>query len=36
MQKLFNFLMVGLTFAALNIATVSAQTEELLATSLLP
>ena len=27
MQKLFNFLMVGLTFAVLNVATVAAQAE---------
>ena len=27
MQKLFNFLMVGLTFAVLNVATVAAQTD---------
>ena len=27
MQKLFNFLIVGLTFAVLNVATVAAQTD---------
>jgi hypothetical protein len=27
MQKLFNFLMIGLTFAVLNVATVAAQAE---------
>ena len=27
MQKLFNFLMIGLTFAVLNVATVAAQEE---------
>ena len=27
MQKLFNFLMVGLTFAVLNVATVAAETD---------